>query len=1843
MRQGDHKNGKDAMVGKLHLLLLVCMVIMEGMNKAIDEILLHDEKSRRTSGRVCLVCDKLMKRKEARTMSLKVFTKHSVYLKGDNLTVPAGLRDSYKFLDEREPEAMEALKECMLSPRSKLVYKSSDKLRRSPMVQMCAECKGGCTPKSLKEGKLPRFSLAGGMAVGEAPLCLRRLNEIELALVSQARFRGHLFTYWGGCHRSIKGWHTFYEVDPGHTAAVMGSVGKLTELNNIAVVLCGPFTARQKERVMKKIQVNVEWIKEAFEWLRAHNIHYRDMPMPTVGKPKVVDTSEEVESGNSDIEVKEEISVIFPDGTARTGGCNSGEEFDKSIAELRAAAPNTTPIVASRPSKRMLRDYEDHNLMKAFPLQFPYGHGSHEDFDYKSSENGYLKHLLDLSIPAFHHADFVLTIHNMFERSRALTGSIWQVMGGKEKCDVTEEELNQAISRKLKGLPDKHGKGSNFLKSVRSVKRNMAHSNEAASAAQAKFFTLSHHYGCPKVLLTVSFDDSLDIRIKALSGEEKVMDWMEHLEGLEANDLADEMDELNLLRYKYPGLCSYNFEELLDVVLEKVVGDNELNEGVFGKLDAYGLAVEEQGRKTLHAHILIYIRGWNDELRALQSGIPRVRKEAAQKLQAEVDTVMSTQLVPEEAASIDMCPACKEGILEFANDQQLRNLRHKHGLEHEQCVLCVCQSCNETYTGDGLAMRRVMDEKYWDLTDEEIKALVSVEILKSSSPEAPRILTDATVAKINHRFNNHLSHHTRTCFKKGDECRANLPDLEEPMTRVDWSEKKYTQYDWKGKEFEQHNITVRPKRHKQDAYTNTYCKAVSWSKGAANSNVSITTGCRSCIYCSCYAAKKTQKEDSAELKKLGMYVASRFAEERKESRLFEGLSRLMGAVIVGTSEHVVSAPMASYLVRNQSRFQFSEEFAYIPIREVVELLESNGRDLKLSVQGHTKGCFYSSQALHYLHRPKNIAEHMSMMDFFQEYYPARTFGESKPGEDDLEIDDTNHPGYEKQVFKRRATPALGQFSHWNIPDSSTLGGDIMDIGLHQGNSTIEQYCRSILVLFHPFRKVEDLTIQGSYFRKFRQLYHTGVPPRIREILGNVQMAYNTLQMPPSCDPIKEKTQQYKSPLSAKEDEDDDDDDFFDGLLTMLSQQGASAKPKVEGIDCLSLKSLRKEGARGCGFFDLPRVEECTPPMPNDSGSFVQIAATSAASTASATTNNDIAARRDRASMGQLMRLTYSNSRRRTENSTVGNTRPPEVIADGTAYSIIKWSRREDLNMDKEQQLAFQIATAAFVLTYYEEAEIDDQRDNGSSRHDFLLEKMKLRRLARLKRKEALCMFLDGAGGAGKSHVVNQLLLYGEQYTRNLNLTWDMRTVIVTAMSGVAATSIGGETTHSAVAFNRNIAKDDTSWANARLLIVDEVSFMNSNDVDILDEKLRTLMRRGNALFGGINVLFCGDFRQLEPIQGKPLYSPQPQHKKWVTAINCYVELKGLHRFSEDPEWGRILGRIRNDTYTSQDIDKINERVISQQGRPDKDIPGDISYCVYQNADRSAINTGVFGNVLKAHARKSKEIPANVLVVKASDMVRKTSGGKAISMQKEDTNYLLENCGDSRLRVQAKGNKGHFVDPLLKLYYQAPLMLVSNDDVPNGHANGTRVHLEKVELKAGASIETINIDGVKCWSVEAKDIEHLLCTHVDTATKTFKLVPKSLTCKAKVPVPKNLGGNQKSSVAFTLVLKQIPCLVNVATTGHKLQGQSKKNLCISVWSKRRNWNYVALSRVKTRDGLFLVSPLPYDTDFSMSNDLRAMMDNLRNKSPEEIEWDLQEEEEMLERRRRGCAYYPHLRA
>ena len=80
-------------------------------------------------------------------------------------------------------------------------------------------------------------------------------------------------------------------------------------------------------------------------------------------------------------------------------------------------------------------------------------------------------------------------------------------------------------------------------------------------------------------------------------------------------------------------------------------------------------------------------------------------------------------------------------------------------------------------------------------------------------------------------------------------------------------------------------------------------------------------------------------------------------------------------------------------------------------------------------------------------------------------------------------------------------------------------------------------------------------------------------------------------------------------------------------------------------------------------------------------------------------------------------------------------------------------------------------------------------------------------------------------------------------------------------------------------------------------------------------------------YGRIDIIFAGDLRQLEPVGKftKPIYEGNCQaFRDW---IKCYLELGGIHRFRDDPEWGQLLLRLRSGKLTIQDINRINQSVV----------------------------------------------------------------------------------------------------------------------------------------------------------------------------------------------------------------------------------------------------------------------------------------------------------------------------
>jgi hypothetical protein len=84
-------------------------------------------------------------------------------------------------------------------------------------------------------------------------------------------------------------------------------------------------------------------------------------------------------------------------------------------------------------------------------------------------------------------------------------------------------------------------------------------------------------------------------------------------------------------------------------------------------------------------------------------------------------------------------------------------------------------------------------------------------------------------------------------------------------------------------------------------------------------------------------------------------------------------------------------------------------------------------------------------------------------------------------------------------------------------------------------------------------------------------------------------------------------------------------------------------------------------------------------------------------------------------------------------------------------------------------------------------------------------------------------------------------------------------------------------------------------------------------------------------FGGVNIIFAGDFLQLPSVNHKDLYissgtsGMQLAHSYW-RSINAVVVLKQQMRQAEDPQYAEMLSRIRLRCPTDRDIELLNSRV-----------------------------------------------------------------------------------------------------------------------------------------------------------------------------------------------------------------------------------------------------------------------------------------------------------------------------
>ena len=172
----------------------------------------------------------------------------------------------------------------------------------------------------------------------------------------------------------------------------------------------------------------------------------------------------------------------------------------------------------------------------------------------------------------------------------------------------------------------------------------------------------------------------------------------------------------------------------------------------------------------------------------------------------------------------------------------------------------------------------------------------------------------------------------------------------------------------------------------------------------------------------------------------------------------------------------------------------------------------------------------------------------------------------------------------------------------------------------------------------------------------------------------------------------------------------------------------------------------------------------------------------------------------------------------------------------------------------------------------------------------------------------------------------------------------------------------------------------------------------------------------------------------------------------------------------------------------------------------------------------------------------------------------------------------ENCGEDDIKFPKEHNGR--MDPLLKLYKGCQLMLVLNNNVSCGEANGTTVTLISICLKPNIIPIQILISKLPVKAVYASQVISIVLKHNNPKIlpNMFQLEPIEFRITARILKLKILQMKEDDRKMVKMKATQLPVISNQATTGHKLQGASINQLFVNNWNYTTNWPYVVLSRL-----------------------------------------------------------------
>jgi len=243
------------------------------------------------------------------------------------------------------------------------------------------------------------------------------------------------------------------------------------------------------------------------------------------------------------------------------------------------------------------------------------------------------------------------------------------------------------------------------------------------------------------------------------------------------------------------------------------------------------------------------------------------------------------------------------------------------------------------------------------------------------------------------------------------------------------------------------------------------------------------------------------------------------------------------------------------------------------------------------------------------------------------------------------------------------------------------------------------------------------------------------------------------------------------------------------------------------------------------------------------------------------------------------------------------------------------------------------------------------------------------------------IFISGKAGTGKTVLLQAIID-------------SMPTAAVTSSTGMSACHLGGITVHRfagigigkepAMVCRRKMSPAVLNkWRNTKTLIIDEISMLNAATFDLIEELAR-ITRRDTRPFGGMQVIVCGDFHQLPPVEGAFAFEAE----SWSKTIRSSHELRTVFR-QKDQAFIQILNEIRDGVLSSESRIKLMSRIGSRKDIPklrssraaaDRDNSCELEKLEGPTLVSTAIDKGVIIESIIAPAVLNLRIGAKVILI-----------------------------------------------------------------------------------------------------------------------------------------------------------------------------------------------------------------------------------------------------------------------